>query len=70
MTTIALPEDAYNQTLVANVHPRAWTNPEPASSYNLVVLGGGTAGLITAAGAAGLGAGWPWWNGSIWAATA
>ena len=56
MTTIALPEDAYNQTLVANVHPRDWTNPEPASSYNLVVLGGGTAGLITAAGAAGLGA--------------
>jgi len=56
MTTIALPEDAYNQTLVANVHPCDWTNPEPAPSYNLVVLGGGTAGLITAAGAAGLGA--------------
>ena len=56
MTTIAFPEDAYNQTLVANVHPRDWTNPEPAPSYNLVVLGGGTAGLITAAGAAGLGA--------------
>ena len=56
MSAIALPEDAYNQTLVANVHPRDWTNPEPAPSYNLVVLGGGTAGLITAAGAAGLGA--------------
>ena len=56
MTPIALPEDAYNRTLVANVHPRDWTNPEPASGYNLVVLGGGTAGLITAAGAAGLGA--------------
>ncbi len=56
MTTVAFPEDAYNRTLVANVHPRDWTNPEPAPSYNLVVLGGGTAGLITAAGAAGLGA--------------
>ncbi len=56
MTTIAFLEDVYNQSLVANVHPRDWTNPEPASSYNLVVLGGGTAGLITAAGAAGLGA--------------
>ena len=56
MTTVAFPEDAYNQTLVANVHPRDWTNPQPAPSYNLVVLGGGTAGLITAAGAAGLGA--------------
>ncbi len=56
MSAIALPEDAYNQALVANVHPCDWTNPEPAPSYNLVVLGGGTAGLITAAGAAGLGA--------------
>ena len=54
--SFALPEDAYNQTLVAHVHPRDWTNPEPAPRYNLVVLGGGTAGLITAAGAAGLGA--------------
>ena len=56
MTTVAFPEDAYNQTLVANVHPHDWTNPQPAPSYNLIVLGGGTAGLITAAGAAGLGA--------------
>jgi pyruvate/2-oxoglutarate dehydrogenase complex dihydrolipoamide dehydrogenase (E3) component len=31
-------------------------NPEPAGRYNLVVLGAGTAGLVTAAGAAGLGA--------------
>ena len=56
VSSFALPEDAYNQSLVANVHPGDWTNPEPAPSYNLVVLGGGTAGLITAAGAAGLGA--------------
>ncbi len=56
VSSFALPEDAYNQSLVANVHPRDWTNPKPAPSYNLVVLGGGTAGLITAAGAAGLGA--------------
>ena len=41
--------------LLPNVHPYDWTNPEPTPSYNLVVLGGGTAGLITAAGAAGLG---------------
>ena len=56
VSSFALPEDTYNQSLVANVHPRDWANPEPAPSYNLVVLGGGTAGLITAAGAAGLGA--------------
>jgi ribulose 1,5-bisphosphate synthetase/thiazole synthase len=33
-----------------------WANPEPAGRYNLVVLGAGTAGLISAGGAAGLGA--------------
>ena len=51
-----LPEDEYNRELVANVHPPSWINPEPAPRYNLVVLGAGTAGLVTAAGAAGLGA--------------
>jgi pyruvate/2-oxoglutarate dehydrogenase complex dihydrolipoamide dehydrogenase (E3) component len=50
------PNDIYNQTLAANVHPSGWVNPEPAPWYNLVVIGGGTAGLISAAGAAGLGA--------------
>lgn len=51
-----LPWDAHNQTLVSNVHPKNWTNPKPASRYNLVVIGGGTAGLVSAVGAAGLGA--------------
>lgn len=51
-----LPDDPYNRTLVENVHPADWTNPEPAPRYNLVVIGAGTAGLVTAAGAAGLGA--------------
>jgi pyruvate/2-oxoglutarate dehydrogenase complex dihydrolipoamide dehydrogenase (E3) component len=51
-----LPNDEHNQVLVANVHPPDWTNPTPAGRYNLVVIGGGTAGLISAAGAAGLGA--------------
>ncbi len=50
------PMDAHNQALVQNVHPPDWKNPEPASRYNLVVIGGGTAGLITSAIAAGLGA--------------
>ena len=50
------PWDAHNQTLAARVHPPAWRNPTPAPRYNLVVIGGGTAGLVTAAGAAGLGA--------------
>ncbi len=50
------PWDAHNQALVGNVHPPGWMNPTPAPRYNLVVLGAGTAGLVTAAGAAGLGA--------------
>lgn len=51
-----LPEDEYNRILSGNVHPSDWVNPKPASRYNLVVIGAGTAGLVTAAGAAGLGA--------------
>jgi pyruvate/2-oxoglutarate dehydrogenase complex dihydrolipoamide dehydrogenase (E3) component len=51
-----LPLDPHNLRLLANVHPPDWKNPEPASRYNLVVLGAGTAGLISAAVAAGLGA--------------
>jgi pyruvate/2-oxoglutarate dehydrogenase complex dihydrolipoamide dehydrogenase (E3) component len=50
------PLDAYNRELVANVHPPGWVNPRPADRYDLVVVGAGTAGLITAALAAGLGA--------------
>ena len=50
------PWDQYNQELIENVHPLDWINPTPAPRYNLVVIGGGTAGLVTAAGAAGLGA--------------
>jgi pyruvate/2-oxoglutarate dehydrogenase complex dihydrolipoamide dehydrogenase (E3) component len=53
---MVLPHDVHNQALVSNVHPTDWQNPEPAARYNLVVIGGGTAGLVAAAGAAGLGA--------------
>ena len=50
------PFDEHNQALEANVHPPDWVNPSPTGRYNLVVIGAGTAGLVTAAGAAGLGA--------------
>ncbi len=50
------PADAHNQRLLERVHPPDWINPQPAPRYNLVVVGAGTAGLVTAAGAAGLGA--------------
>ncbi|MCI0332880.1 MAG: mercuric reductase [Planctomycetes bacterium] len=51
-----LPRDEFNQELESNVHPPQWRNPTPTGRYNLVVIGAGTAGLVTAAGAAGLGA--------------
>ena len=50
------PMDSHNQALLRNAHPAGWTNPEPTGRYNMVVIGAGTAGLVTAAGAAGLGA--------------
>lgn len=50
------PFDIHNEALEAAVKPRDWKNPVPDGRYNLVVIGAGTAGLVTAAGAAGLGA--------------
>src|SRR5579872_1931032 len=55
-TPQVLPDDAYNRELVGRVHPPDWVNPAPVGRYNLVVIGAGTAGLVSAAGAAGLGA--------------
>ena len=52
----AQPLDEHNRLLVSNVHPPDWVNPEPQGRYHMVVIGGGTAGLVTALGAAGLGA--------------
>ncbi len=51
-----LPHDSFNDELLRNVHPECWVNPKPAKVYNLVVLGGGTAGLVAATEAASLGA--------------
>ena len=53
---LILPDDEYNRQLIANVHPSDWVNPEPTCRYNIVVIGAGTAGLITAIVAASLGA--------------
>lgn len=50
------PADELNARLLANGHPSDWVNPTAADSYNLVVIGGGSAGLVAAVGAAGLGA--------------
>ena len=50
------PLDAYNLALTENLYPAGWINPEPADRYNMVVIGAGTMGLVTAAGASILGA--------------
>ena len=54
--SLMLPDDEHNRELIENVHPSSWVNPEPTGRYNLVVIGAGTAGLVTAVIAAGVGA--------------
>jgi pyruvate/2-oxoglutarate dehydrogenase complex dihydrolipoamide dehydrogenase (E3) component len=56
MTIPLLPDDPHDEALRRLVKPPGWVNPTPAARYHLVVLGGGPAGLVCAAGAAGLGA--------------
>ncbi len=55
-TTGISPLDEHNARLLDNVHPKKWLDPQPKSSYNLVVIGAGAGGLVSAAGAAGVGA--------------
>eukprot|EP00803_Ostreobium_quekettii_P011404 evm.model.scf_473.8 EVM.evm.TU.scf_473.8 scf_473:42951-44930(-) len=51
------PLDEHNIRLLDNVHPALWADPMPTrEKYNLVVIGAGAGGLVTAAGAAGVGA--------------
>ena len=49
------PVDKHNDELRQQVRPPNWQNPAPAGRYNLVAIGGGTAGIIAAIGTAGLG---------------
>ncbi len=49
-------DSPHDLALRARVAPQDWVNPTPQPTYDLVVLGGGPAGLVAAAGAAGLGA--------------
>ncbi len=53
---MTIPDDPHDRALVENVHPPDWVNPTPTGKYNLVVIGGGTAGLVSAGGAGALGA--------------
>jgi len=51
-----LDQDAYEQEWMENVRPSGWRNPTPASRYDLVVVGGGPAGLVAASVATSMGA--------------
>ncbi len=55
LARMLLPNDPFDQQLLAHVHPETWVNPTPSGKYNLVVLGAGTAGLVSAGGMGGLG---------------
>ena len=50
------PGESYDRGWRELVFPRDYRNPTPRSRYNLVVIGAGPAGLVTAIAAAGLGA--------------
>jgi pyruvate/2-oxoglutarate dehydrogenase complex dihydrolipoamide dehydrogenase (E3) component len=53
---LLVPFDEANRQLMEAVGPRGWINPQLRGVYDLVVVGGGTAGLVSAIGAARLGA--------------
>lgn len=56
MTISLSADDPHDGVLRQHVKPSDWVNPTPLPRYQFVVIGGGPAGLVCAAGAAGLGA--------------
>jgi pyruvate/2-oxoglutarate dehydrogenase complex dihydrolipoamide dehydrogenase (E3) component len=55
VTSLNPPHDSHNARWISNARPAAWMNPKPPARYNMVVIGAGSAGLVVAAGTAGLG---------------
>jgi len=55
---------------MSHAHPDPGESPDVTDRYDLVILGGGTAGLVSAFIAAGVGARVPWSNATVPAVTA
>lgn len=53
---MTLAGDAHDRLMIENCHPPRHVNPIPSGKYNLVAIGAGAAGLVSAGGAGGLGA--------------
>ena len=49
------PMDEANAELLDQVRPPGWVNPQPRERYNMVVIGGGTGGMVAAERVASLG---------------
>ena len=43
-----LSDDPHDRVTAEQTHPADWPNPTPAARYDLIVIGGGTAGLVAA----------------------
>jgi len=53
---LTLAGDPHDQLMIENCHPPHHVNPIPNGKYNLIAVGAGSAGLVSAGGAGGLGA--------------
>ncbi len=51
-----LADDPHDRVVIENCHPPQYVNPAPTGKYNLIAIGAGAAGLVSAGGAGGLGA--------------
>ena len=55
LPAVSTPRDAAEHARLAQLRPPDWRNPTPAARYDLVIVGGGTTGLVAAHAAAALG---------------
>ncbi|MGH9766141.1 MAG: FAD-dependent oxidoreductase, partial [Blastocatellia bacterium] len=51
-----LTDDPHDRQVIENCHPPDYVNPTPTGKYNLIAIGAGAAGLVSAGGAGALGA--------------